>query len=218
VAHHVHGSGPVTTLVERHEERSAARALLDSLDDGPRALLIEGEPGIGKTAVWRAALADAEARGYRVLRCVAEQAEARLSFAGLGDLADDLADDHLHELPAPQREALEVALIRRAAGDAAPDSTAVGVGLRSLLLLAAADAPVVLAVDDVQWLDGETARALAFALRRVAGHRIGVIFTARAPLHHSDPLGLERALGPQHFTRARLGPLGLTAVRRLIEA
>ena len=78
MAHHVHGSGPVTTLVERHEERSAARALLDSLDDGPRALLIEGEPGIGKTAVWRAALADAEARGYRVLRCVAEQAEARL--------------------------------------------------------------------------------------------------------------------------------------------
>ena len=217
MAHHVHGSGPVTSLVERHEERSAARALLDSLDDGPRALLIEGEPGIGKTAVWRAALADAEARDYRVLRCVAEQAEARLSFAGLGDLADDLADDHLHELPAPQREALEVALIRRAAGDAPPDSTAVGVGLRSLLLLAAADAPLVLAIDDVQWLDGETARALAFALRRVSGHRIGVILTARTPLAHPDPLGLERALGPQHFTRARLGPLELTAVRRLIE-
>ena len=135
-------------LQDRERELGAARALLDGLDDGPRGLLVEGDAGIGKTAVWRSALREAEARGHLVLRCVAEQAEARLSFVGLADLIDGIADDHLAALPAPQREALEVALVRRAGGERPPDPTAVGVGLRSLLVRAAHSAPVVVAVDD----------------------------------------------------------------------
>ena len=108
------------------------RAFVDGLDDGPRALLFESEAGIGKTAVWRAALAEAEAAGCRVLRCVAEQAEVRLSFVGLGDLAGGLVDELLPALPGPQREALEVALVRRTSGSGrAPDPTAVGVGFRA---------------------------------------------------------------------------------------
>jgi DNA-binding CsgD family transcriptional regulator len=205
------------TLVDRQQELAAARSLLTGLDDGPRGLLVEGDAGIGKTAVWRSALTEAERRGCRVLRCVAEQAEARLAFVGLGDLASGLADDHLATLPAPQREALEVALVRREAGEEPPDPTAVGVGLRSLLLRAAQDGPVVVAIDDVQWLDPATARALAFALRRLAGRAVGVLLTARTPLVEPDPLGLERALGGERYTRLRLGPLGLEAVRSLIE-
>ena len=109
-----------------------------------------------------------------MLRCVAEQAEARLSFVGLADLAGELADELLDDLPAPQREALEIALLRRAHSGRPPDPTAVGVGLRSLLVRAAEAGPVVVAVDDVQWLDAATARALAFAVRRLDGHRVGV--------------------------------------------
>ena len=205
-------------LQDRERELGAARALLDGLDDGPRGLLVEGDAGIGKTAVWRSALREAEARGHLVLRCVAEQAEARLPFVGLADLIDGIADDHLAALPAPQREALEVALVRREGGERPPDPTAVGVGLRSLLVRAARSAPVVVAVDDAQWLDAATARALAFAVRRLDGRRVGVLLTVRTPLAQPEPLGLERALGPERFTRARLGPLGLEAVRRLIEA
>ena len=205
-------------IIGRDCELAAAHAFADALRDGPRGLLIEGGAGIGKTAVWRSAIAAAEARGYRVLRAVAEQAEARLSFAGLGDLAGDFDDEFLAALPCPQREALEVALVRRTSGPRAPDPTAVAVGFRSLLARAAKAAPLVLAIDDVQWLDAATARALSFAVRRLDGHRIGVLATLRAPVAAADPLGLQRALGPERLARARLGPLDAEAVRGLIEA
>ena len=194
-----------------------AEVFADGLRDGPRGLLLEGDAGIGKTAVWRAALADAEARGVRVLRCVAGQAEARLSFVGLGDLANGLADEFADALPGPQREALEVALLRRASGDHPPDATAVGVGLRALLARAAAAGPVIIAVDDVQWLDAPTAHALAFAVRRLDGLDVGVLATARTPLADPDPLALERALG-ERLVRVRLGPLGVEPMRLLISS
>jgi DNA-binding NarL/FixJ family response regulator len=207
----------VDPIAGRDQELRLAHAFVDGLGEGPRALLLEGEAGIGKTAVWRAAVAEAEASGCRVLRCVAEQAEAQLSFVGLGDLAGAVADEFLPALPAPQREALEIALVRRASGSGrAPDPTAVGVGLRSLLIAAAEAGPVVVAIDDVQWLDTETARALAFAVRRLDGHPVGVLATMRTPLAAPEPLGLERALGAERFVRARLGALDPEALRVLI--
>jgi hypothetical protein len=72
--------------VGREKVREVANDFLAGAREGPRGLLVEGEAGIGKTAVWRAALDEAAAQRYRVLACVAEQAEARLSFAGLSDL------------------------------------------------------------------------------------------------------------------------------------
>ena len=208
--------GPV---LSRDHELALLREFVGGLSDGPRALLFEGEAGIGKTALWRAALAEAEAAGCRVLRCVAEQAETRLAFVGLGDLAGALVDEFLPSLAAPQGEALEVALVRRtSASGQAPDPTAASVGFRSLLVRAAQAGPVVVAVDDVQWLDAETARVLAFVMRRLAGHPVGVLATMRTPLATEDPLGLERAVGPERFVRARLGPVHLEALRVLIES
>jgi DNA-binding CsgD family transcriptional regulator len=205
-------------VVGREQELGVASAFVAGLRDGARALLFEGEAGIGKTAVWRAALQEASAHGCRVLACVAEQAEARLSFVGLGDLAADIADELLPALPGPQREALEIALVRRASGSGrAPDPKAVGVGLRSMLVEAARSGPVVVALDDIQWLDAATARALAFAARRLAGHPVGVLATVRVPLIAPDALGLDRAFGADRLTRARLGPLSLGALRVLLE-
>ena len=125
-----------------------------------------------------------------------------------------IADDFLDALPAPQREALEVALVRRAGSGRPPDPTAVGVGLRSLLVRAAEAGPLVLALDDVQWLDAATARALAFAVRRLDGLPVGVLATVRTPLAEADPLGLERALGAGRLQRERLGPLGIERAAR----
>jgi DNA-binding CsgD family transcriptional regulator len=205
-------------IVDREHELAAVRAFLDGLRDGPRGMLVEGAAGIGKTALWRQALEEAQARGCLVLRCVAEQAEARLPFVGLGDLVGDMADELLPALPLPQREALEVALVRRVNGSGrAPDPKAVGVGFHSLLLRAARNRPVVVAVDDVQWLDPATAGALAFAARRLDAQPVGVLATVRAPLAEPDPLGLERALGAGRFARARLGPLSLRHLRALLE-
>src|SRR5215218_10418839 len=205
-------------LVGREPELGVVRTFVDALDDGPRGLLLEGEAGIGKTAIWRAALAEAEARGCIVLRCVAEQAEARLSFVGLADLAEEISDEDLAAVRSPQREALEVALVRRKRAAEPPDPAAVAIGFRSLLMRIAETAPVVVAVDDVQWLDAATARALAFVVRRLEGQRVGILATARAPLAGPEPLGLERGLGPERLARVRLGPLGVDAVRRLVES
>src|SRR5439155_15447308 len=109
-------------LVGRDPELLAVREFLAGLTRGPRALVIEGEAGIGKTAVWQAALDEGAAKGFLVLRCAGDQAEARLSFVGLGDLIGEVADESLGSLPEPQREALELALARRGSeGGRLPD-------------------------------------------------------------------------------------------------
>lgn len=206
------------SIVDRQQELGLGRAFLDGLGEGPAALLLEGEAGIGKTVVWRATLVEAARRGFRVLCCVAEQAEARLSFVGLGDLVGELADELLPALPAPQRAALEIALMRSGSDpERTPDPKAVAVGFRSLLVEAARNGPVVVAVDDVQWLDAATARALAFAARRLDGQRVGLLATVRVPLASPDPLGLERALGADGFVRTRVRPMGCGVLRALFE-
>jgi predicted ATPase len=122
-------------------------------------------------------------------------------------------------LPRPQREALEVALVRRSARlrPRAPDPKAVGVGLRSMLVEAARSGPVIVALDDMQWLDAATAGALAFAARRLEGHAVGILATVRVPLTSPDPLGLDRAFGTGRLIRTRLGPLSIGALRVLLE-
>ncbi len=204
-------------VIGRDEELAVARAFLAGMRTGPRALLVEGEAGIGKTAVWLAALDEAAARGCRVLRCAGEESEARLSFVGLADLIGDTDGERLHALPAPQRQALEVALLRTAGEGRGPEPQAVAMALRSLLVALAGSAPVLVAVDDAQWLDDATARALAFAARRLDGHPVGVLATVRAPLRSPDVLGLERALGSERFARVRLGPLSLGALGVVLE-
>src|SRR3954463_8620235 len=127
-------------VVGREHELAVARAVVDGLTGGPQALLIEGDAGIGKTEVWRAAYQLAG----RALVCVADEADARLSFAGLADLLGDVADDVIAALPPPQREALEVAIVRRAsASGRPPDPMAAGVALRSVLAELASDGPLV---------------------------------------------------------------------------
>lgn len=176
--------------------------------------MIEGDAGIGKTAVWSTAVGFAG----RALVCVADEAEARLSYAGLADLLTNVADEVLPALPAPQREALEVALLRRrGASGRPPDPRAAGVALWAALTALASEGPIVVAVDDLQWLDATSARALSFALRRLHGRPVGVLATVRSPLTAPDPLGMERALG-ERLRRLRLGGLGATALRELLEA
>ena len=206
------------SVIGRDEELAVARALLAGLQEGPRALIIEGEAGIGKTAVWRAALEEAASHGCRVLRCVAEEAEARLSFVCVTDLVGEAADEALPALADPQRHALEVVLRRGTHNSRrAADRRTVGMALRSLLVELARAGPLVVAVDDAQWLDAASMRALAFTARRLDGHRVGVLATVRAPVASPDVLGLTRALGAERSERLRLGPLSLGALGVLLE-
>lgn len=123
------GPGRPIDLVERDAELAAVNALLESRPPG--ALVLEGEPGIGKTAVWRAGVELARERGFRVLACSPASSETRLSFAALADLLANQLDDVRDVLPPPQRRALEVALLASQLWLAIPDvaSRAFGVAV-----------------------------------------------------------------------------------------
>jgi DNA-binding CsgD family transcriptional regulator len=197
-------------------EREREFALLERLLDTARTyggLLLSGEPGIGKTTLWEAGIASARHRHWRVLAARPSRATSRASFAGLADLLDDV-DVTAHGLPAPQAHALDAALLRAEPSGAPAETHVIGLGAYGLLRVLAADAPLLLAVDDLQWLDRASAETLVFAYRRL--DRSGVAWLlARRPGPASE---LERLLGRRGLARAELGPLGLDATRRLLHA
>jgi hypothetical protein len=147
-------------------------------------LVLEGEPGIGKTVLWRETACRAQARGYRVLSTRPAEAEAKLSFSGLADLLADVESEWFERLPAPQRGALEVALVR---AEGRADGRALLAGFVSLLSALAARQPLVVAVDDVQWLDTASLSAFEFAVRRLAGRPVGVLVSARVGAEAAPP-------------------------------
>src|SRR4051812_41724188 len=118
-------------LVGRAEEVRRLDAFLDDSEDSRAAVVLVGEAGIGKTTLWRAAVASARARGFRVLEARPAQAERELSFAGLADLVTDLREE-IGGLPAPQRRALRVALLVEEPQGAPPDAQVVGTALSGL--------------------------------------------------------------------------------------
>ena len=202
-------------LIGRTDELLAASELLDSLSVGPATLLLAGEPGIGKTRLLAAGLNRARDRGAHVLLARAASSEMQLSFAGLRDLLGD-AEAFLPELPPPQRRALSAALVLEEHDGPPPDPLAVGVAtLRYLRALAASD-PVVLAIDDLQWLDAPSGRAVEFALRRLGDERVGLFATVRAPASARLPLEVDRCVAPERCRKLTLGPLSLGAVYELL--
>jgi DNA-binding CsgD family transcriptional regulator len=191
---------------------------LDALLTGARArfsgIVLEGNPGIGKTTLWREGIARATAAGYCVLSCRTAPAEGRLSFAALGDLLAPVDAGAFEALPEPQRRALDAALLR-AVSEKPPDPRAIGTGLVSLLVRLAARIPVLLAIDDLQWLDRPSARALEFALRRLDAHPIALLATGRLDEQSDDVWPLP--ISSDSVRRLRLGPLSLAALYTLTE-
>ena len=172
--------------------------LLDGLDDGPRGLLVEGDAGIGKTAIWRSALGR---RGGARLPRAALRRPSRprrgCRSSASPTWPDPIADDFLAALPAPQRDALEVALVRRAGSGQPPDPMAVGAGFRALLVRARRGR--ARSCSPSTTCSGSTPRPRGrwrSPSRRLDGLPVGVLATVRTPLAEADPLGLERALGP----------------------
>jgi DNA-binding CsgD family transcriptional regulator len=141
-----------------------------------RALVIRGEPGVGKTALLE--YLAGHAGGCREERITGIQSELELAFAGLHQLCQPMLD-HLDAAPAPQRAALRTAL-GMSAGPV-PDRFLVGLAVLSLLSHVAEDKPLLCLVDDAQWLDQATAQVLAFAARRLGAESVGLVFAASAP-------------------------------------
>jgi DNA-binding CsgD family transcriptional regulator len=197
-------------IVGREAELAALHDFVGA--ESPRSLVLAGGPGIGKTTLWEAGIAAARERGARVLATRASEAEAQLSFAGLIDLFDGIERAHLDRLPAPQLRALEVALLRAEPGESPPESRAIALGALNTLRALAARERLLVAVDDVPWLDAASADALVFAVRRLEPDPIAFLLAKRT----GPASAVERALEPRGLEQIDVGPLSLGAIRRLL--
>ena len=203
----------VTSLVGREHELRVVDAFLAAGEGGGRALAILGEPGIGKTTVWQEAVAMARSSGAAVLVARPAESEARLTFAGLADLLASVPDELFSHLPTPQRAALDAALLRVSSARS-PGQRLVGAGFLSLLRALAAADPVVLAIDDLHWLDRPTVAVVEFALRRLADEPVEAIVSVRSDEASGSALpALEREL---RVERLELGALSVAALHRVL--
>jgi hypothetical protein len=197
-------------IVGRGEQLDRLRAFLAAPAELPAVLLLEGEAGIGKSTLWSHGVEEAGNAGYRVLVCRPSLAEAALSYAALGDLLDDALDDARDRLSEPQRRALAVALLLDDSDGPQPDQRAVGVGVLGVLRALTASGRVLVAIDDVQWVDGATAAALDFALRRLREEPVAVLGARRA--------GLDGGLELADAERLAVDGLSLGATHQLLRS
>src|ERR1700730_16885269 len=169
--------GGVAVLRGRRSECAVLDPLIDAVRAGEsRALVVRGEPGVGKTALLDY-LVD-HASGGVVAHAAGVQSEMELAFAGVHQLCAPMLD-HLARLPVPQRDALRVAL--GLTEGSAPDRFLVGLAVLGLLSEVAEQRPLICVIDDEQWLDRASTQVLAFVARRLQAESVGVVFAARRP-------------------------------------
>jgi hypothetical protein len=189
----------VNLPVGRQRELSEVEGILGSPNGGARTIVFFGEAGIGKTTVWERVLELGDERLWTVLSARSAQSEVQLTYVGLRDLLGVIPDARLEELPGPQRRALDLALLRAdpvsddgTVGGTAPVARdAVALGFLSVVQGLASVAPVLIAVDDSQWLDSSSAAVLEFAARRVRSAPVCFVFAQRAG--EPEPFSFERS-------------------------
>ena len=190
-------------LLGRQRERAVLERLLDTARDGHGAVLVvHGDPGVGKTALLEYAVE--AGKDFRVVRTAGVEGEMELDYAALQQLCSPILE-FTERLPDPQRDALGVAF-GLSAGQA-PSPFLVGLAVLGLLSEAAEQQPLLCVVDDAQWLDGGSARALAFVARRLLAERIALAFATR-----------DVGTGLARFPELRVDPLGRRDARALLES
>jgi DNA-binding CsgD family transcriptional regulator len=167
----------VARLTDRRSERATLDRLVDAVRGGQsRALVVRGDPGVGKTVLLD--YVATQASGCRVARAAGVQTEMELAFAGLHQLCAPMLGRAGH-LPVPQQDALRIAF--GLAVGPPPDRFLVGLAVLSLLSEVAGERPLICLIDDEQWLDHASAQALGFVARRLAADPVGLVFAAREP-------------------------------------
>ncbi len=202
-------------IVGREAELASVNAFIDEMEGGAAALLLEGEAGVGKTTLWGAGVEHARALGLTVLSSRPAEAERGLGNVGLGDLLEGVVNEVLPGLLTPRRRALQVALLREEAAGDPVDRRTLAVAVHDALQLLSERGPTLIAVDDVQWLDPSSSRALGFALRRLDASPI-VLLLARRLLEGVHQSELERALPLDRLRRFFVGPLSAGALHRFL--
>src|SRR6266542_4945604 len=204
-------------LVGRDRETAEVSSFTAGIGGERRALVIEGELGIGKTRLLHEAVRRGREAGFRILSSSPGAADAKLSFSGLGDLLSEVVEDPALEIPDPQRRALEVALLLRDPEGEPPGALAVALAVRGTLVALAEKTAVLVALDDAQWLDDPSAAALGHAIRRVGTAPIGMLAVWHSEgSHHPDSVLL--ASLPQESRRFRVGRLEVGDLRTMLRS
>ncbi|MDT5388623.1 MAG: hypothetical protein QOE04_2264 [Mycobacterium sp.] len=181
----------------------------------PAALVVEGEAGIGKTTMWLAILDRAREQGAQVLSARTAAAESALGYGVLADLLDGLDDTVLASLPDPQRIAMERILLQVNVTGPITDQRAVAAGFLSVIEILAARGGLVLAIDDLQWLDASTEHVVGFAARRLSG-AVRLLATVRTePGVNTDTSWLQLPR-PDAIQRIRMRPLAIGGLHAVI--
>jgi DNA-binding CsgD family transcriptional regulator len=194
-------------LFGRASEQRQLEALVEELPQHGGAVLVSGEPGIGKSALVASARAFAAARGMRVLTVTGVEPEAKLAFAGLHQLLQPVLG-HVGQLAPPQREAMLAAFGKTEA--VAPDLFLIALGALELIAEAAATGPVLVIAEDAHWLDRSTADVLAFIARRVEYEPVLVLIATRS--------GFESSFAAVGLTQLQLQPLAADAAAALLDS
>ena len=197
--------GVVGDLFGRDEELAEVAGFVAFVPDGPCGLLFDGEAGIGKTALWSKAAEQARGQGIRVLSTRPVESETAFSYSALGDLFGNVFEAVAADMPDPQRRALGIALLRDEADGPPPDQHAVSMAALGVLRSLAVSAPLILAIDDIQWIDPSSARVLGFAVRRLTDERVGILASARTGLR--IPVELSQALDRVMVRSVTVGPM-----------
>src|SRR3954453_18755819 len=163
-------------LLGRLEEQRLLTSLLDDVPTRGQALVVHGEPGIGKSRLLSETERTARERGMALLSTTGVQSEAHLPFAGLHQLLRPVRG-RASELSEVQRAALDAAF--GLSGEAAPERFRIAMAVLDLLSEVATDAPLLVVVDDAHWLDRPTADVLAFVARRIESDPIVVLVAIR---------------------------------------
>jgi DNA-binding CsgD family transcriptional regulator len=191
--------------------------LLAALREAGGGLLVEGDPGIGKTRIWNDVVDAARVAGLTVLSTCPDEAGSRLVAGGLIELLRDVPDDVIGQIPGPQARALLIALLRQDPDGAPPDPGTVGVALASVLDVLAARSPVLLAVDDLHWLDATTAEALGTAARRRSDD-VFFLLSARTPAEPGLPAPARDLAALDALSRHLVPPLPDDEISALIRS
>jgi DNA-binding CsgD family transcriptional regulator len=200
-------------IIGRREELRAVAGFLMAVPDGGQALLLEGDAGIGKSALLEEGKRLAGERGIRVLASHSAHSETRIAFATIGDLLGPVVEDGLPRLAPIQRRALEIALLMRDPNGSPPEARLLALALLSVIRALARERPLVVFLDDAQWVDASSAEVLRYMLRRLEGEPVGLLATVRGrPVE--VPLELDRAFAG--FERLTVEPLSVGAIHRLL--
>jgi DNA-binding CsgD family transcriptional regulator len=199
------------SVLGRKAELACADEFLVAAGKGYSVLQLEGDAGIGKTAIWREVLRRAQALGALILSCRPVASEGRLSFASVVDMLAPIDAAALAALAPGQREVIGGVMFGTVDSGGSSQLRNIATGFLALVRHLATTRPVVLAVDNVQWLDSASRLVIEFVARRLANETVGLLCSVRMPAP-----GLVTGDSPAFCQRVVLGPLSLAAIGRIV--